>query len=47
LFSPLKIAVFWVEVPGTFVEVYDVSEVGAASIIRAISVPNNGGSKRL
>jgi hypothetical protein len=35
----MKMAVFWIDVPYSLVEVFDVSEVLAASVIRAMSRP--------
>jgi hypothetical protein len=44
----LKMAVFWIVTPCSLVEVTNVSEVLAASIIRAITHrPDDGGSKDL
>jgi hypothetical protein len=42
----MKMAVFWDVTPCSLVELYDVSELLAASIIRAMS-PDDGGNKHL
>jgi hypothetical protein len=44
--ASMKMAVFWGVAPCSLVEVYDISDVRSASIIRAIST-DDGGSKYL
>jgi hypothetical protein len=45
--ASMKMAVFWVVAPCSLVEVTDVSEVLAASIIRVMSCPDDRSSKHL
>jgi hypothetical protein len=43
----MKMALFWVVAQCSLVEVTDVSEMLPASIIRAMSTPDDGGGKPL